>query len=285
MSGSQLASPELVKRLEEKAADIRATIVRIINLSGGGHLGGSLSAAEVGACLFFHTMNISPDKPDNPDRDRFVLSAGHKSAWLYSCLFHKGYLDKQTMDSFLMKGSKLGGHPDRKKVHGAEASTGSLGHGLPIGLGMAIAGKKDGAPYRVFVLLGDGELDEGTNWEAAMAASRFGLDNLVAIVDRNRLQLDGFTEDVMGLEPLVDKWRAFGWSVREIDGHDMGQVVKALSDLPEEKGKPTVILSGTVKGKGISFLENQASCHYRSLTAEEFSKAVEELGTCKEDQE
>ena len=227
--------------------------------------------------LFFHILRISPENPADPDRDRFIMSAGHKCGILYAALAERGYISKETLDTFLEFDKTLGGHPDMKKIPGVEASTGSLGHGLPIGVGMAIAGKYDGRGYRVFVLLGDGELAEGSNWEAAMSARHFNLDNLVAIVDRNRLQIDGPTEEVMALEPLADKWKSFGWAVSEIDGHDMTQIVETLDHLPLVKGKPSVVIAHTTKGKGVSFMENQVGWHYRAPTKEEADKALKEL--------
>jgi transketolase len=267
--------------LEEKALHLRRTMVAMMARAGTGHLGPAMSSTELVTALFFHALRISPGDPDKPDRDRFVMSAGHKCGILYAALAEKGYITRGTLDTFLEFDKTLGGHPDMRKVPGVDASTGSLGHGLPIGVGMAIAGKYDGLDYRVFVLLGDGELAEGSNWEAALSAHHFKLDNLVAIIDRNRLQIDGPTEEVMALEPLTDKWRSFGWAVSEIDGHDLAAIVGVLDQLPLEKGKPSVIIAPTTKGKGVSFMENQVTWHHKAPSKEEAVKALEELGTVK----
>jgi transketolase len=268
--------------LEEKALDLRRTMVAMMAKAGAGHLGPAMSSTELVTALYFHTLRmISPTDPSRPDRDRFVMSAGHKCGILYAVLAEKGYISRETLNTFLEFDKTLGGHPDMRKIPGVEASTGSLGHGLSIGVGMALAGKIDVLPYRVFVLLGDGELAEGSNWEAAMSACHFKLDNLVAIVDRNRLQIDGPTEDVMALEPLADKWRSFGWAVTEIDGHDFSAIVRTFDNVPLEKGKPTCIIAHTTKGKGVSFMENKVAWHYKAPNKEEAVMALEELGTVK----
>jgi transketolase len=266
-----------IYQLEEKARDLRRTMVQMMAKAGGGHLGPAMSSADIMTALYFHTLRISPEGLSEPDRDRFILSAGHKCGVLYAVLAARGYIDRKALDAFLEFDQALGGHPDMKKIPGVEASTGSLGHGLPIGVGMALAGKFDGLSYRVFVLLGDGELAEGSNWEAAMSAHHYKLDNLVAIVDRNRLQIDGPTEEIMALEPLGDKWKSFGWAVKEIDGHDMGKIVETLDHLPLANGRPSVVIAQTTKGKGVSFMENQVAWHYRAPNKEEAEKALEEL--------
>ncbi|MCX5909007.1 MAG: transketolase [Deltaproteobacteria bacterium] len=273
------ADPKLIAQLEDKARHLRKVMVKMMTNAGGGHLGPAMSSTDVATALFFHTMRISPENPTKPDRDRFIMSAGHKCGILYVCLADKGFISPETLDTFLEFDKTLGGHPDMKKIPGVDASTGSLGHGLSIGVGMALAGKYDKLDYRVFVLLGDGELDEGSNWEAAMSASHFKLDNLIAIVDRNRLQIDGTTEEVMALEPLADKWKSFGWAVTDIDGHDMTTIVRTLDHLPLAQGKPTMIIAQTTKGKGVSFMENQLSWHYRAPNKDEAVKALEELDT------
>ncbi len=268
---------KLIADLEEKAHHFRKVMVKMMAKAGGGHLGPAMSSTDIMAALFFHTLRISPERPSDPARDRFIMSAGHKCGILYVCLAEKGFISKETLDTFLEFDKTLGGHPDMRKIPGVEASTGSLGHGLPIGVGMALAGKYDGLGYRVYVLLGDGELNEGSNWEAAMSASHFKLDNLVAIVDRNRFQVDGATEEIMTLDPIPDKWSSFGWSVIEIDGHNLGEIVKALDNVPIAAQKPTAIIAHTTKGKGVSFMENQVSWHYRAPTPEEEKKALDEL--------
>jgi transketolase len=266
--------------LEETSMEIRQMIVKMVLSGGGGHIGGALSAADIATCLFFHTMRISPKKPNDPSRDRFILSGGHKSMLLYACLAKRGYFDEELLETYLKKDTAFGGHPDMRKIPGVDASTGSLGHGLPIGVGMAIAGKHSNADYRVFVIMGDGELGEGAVWEAAMAAHNFKLDNIVAVIDRNMLQIGGPTEKLMSLEPLEDKWRSFGWHTKVINGHKMEEIAGAFDSLPAKDGTPTVIIANTVKGKGVSFLENQTGSHYRSLTKAEGEIALYELANC-----
>jgi transketolase len=268
---------QLIADLEKKANHFRKVMVKMMAKAGSGHLGPALSSADLMTALFFHILRIDPRKPDDPRRDRFILSAGHKCGILYVCLAEKGYFSQEWLDSFLEYDKTLGGHPDMRKIPGVEASTGSLGHGLSIGVGMALAGKYDRLEYRVFVLLGDGELNEGSNWEAAMSAYHYKLDNLIAIVDRNRFQVDGPTEEIMTLDPIADKWRGFGWETAEIDGHNMAEIVKTLSNVPITAGKPTAVVAHTTKGKGVSFMENQVSWHYRAPTPEEAAKALEEL--------
>lgn len=245
--------------------------------AGSGHPGGSLSAADVIAALYFHHMRHDPRDPKWEDRDRFVLSKGHVCPALYAALAKSGYFPTDTLWTLRKMGSILQGHPDMDKTPGVEASTGSLGQGLSIGVGMALAGRLDHKGYRVYVLLGDGELDEGQNWEAAMAAAHYKLDNLMALVDFNGLQLDGPTRDIMGLEPITQKWLAFGWEVIEIDGHNMRQILDALDKAENVKHKPTVIIAQTIKGKGVSFMEGVVKYHGKALTEDELRKALEEL--------
>ncbi len=245
--------------------------------AGSGHPGGSLSAIDVLTALYFHQMKVDPKNPQWEDRDRFVLSKGHSCPALYAVLAELDYFPKQKLSTLRKFESILQGHPDMNLTPGVEMSTGSLGQGLSVACGMALAGKLDGKGYRVYCVLGDGETDEGSVWEAAMAASHYRLDNLTAILDRNGMQIDGTTECVMCLEPLADKWSAFGWNVIEIDGHDMRQVLDALDLACDVKGRPTMILAKTVKGKGVSFMENKLEFHGRALTEEELSRALEEL--------
>ena len=225
-------------------------------------------------------MRIDPGNPDWTERDRFILSKGHAVAANSAALAERGFFPLEWLDTFGQNGSPLAGHITRG-VPGVEASTGSLGHGLSIGCGMAIAGKRDTIPYRVFVLLGDGECDEGSIWEAALFAPHHGLDNLVAIVDYNKIQSFGTTKSVLGLDPFADKWRSFGWTVREIDGNDIGQIEGALTCLPFETGRPSCIIAHTVKGKGVSFMENQLAWHYTSTDERQFSQALSELETAR----
>lgn len=271
-------TPSLLRELEEKARTIRRDSLIMTTGAGSGHPGGSLSCADLLSVLYFHHLRYDPANPRWEDRDRFILSKGHACPALYSALSLAGFFPREWLRTLRKLGSPLQGHPDSLSTPGVEASTGSLGQGLSIGCGMALAGRLDRRGYRVYVLMGDGEMDEGQVWEAAMFAAHQRLDNLVAIVDRNRLQLDGFTEEIVGLEPLAEKWRAFGWNVREVDGHDLGQVAEALDEAEGVRGKPTVLLARTVKGKGVSFMENQVKYHGTPLTGEELERALRELG-------
>lgn len=268
---------EIVARLAAKAAAIRHHIVRMVAEAGSGHPGGSLSAADIVTALFFHEMRLDPANPDWPDRDRFILSKGHAAPVLYAALAEKGFFPTDELLSLRKTGSRLQGHPDMRKVPGVEMSTGSLGQGLSVANGMALAGRLDGKDYRVFVLLGDGEIQEGQVWEAAMASAHYKLDHVVAILDHNHLQIDGRIEDVMSPEPVADKWRAFGWRVLEIDGHDFPAILEALAQTRKTDGRPTMIVANTVKGKGVSFMENQVKWHGVAPTAEELARAMEEL--------
>ncbi|OIQ58728.1 transketolase [Moorella thermoacetica] len=263
--------------LTATARQIRRDIVRMVGAAGSGHPGGSLSAVEIVTALYFKVMRLDPERPDWPERDRFVLSKGHAAPVLYAALAERGFFAVDKLDTLRQLGSPLQGHPDRKALPGVEVSTGSLGHGLAVANGMALAGRLDGRDYRVYVLLGDGELEEGMVWEGAMAAAHYRLDNLTAIVDHNHLQIDGRVEEVMSPEPVADKFRAFGWEVQTIDGHDFGQILDALERTREVKGKPTVIIAETIKGKGVSFMENQAGWHGKAPKPEEVEKALAEL--------
>ena len=271
-------TPEHEKQLKLRAADIREKTVEIIIKGNGGHIGGDLSETDVLVNLF-DFMKHDPENPKWEGRDYFILSKGHSAEALYAILNWYGYISQEELDQFGRPGAKLGGHPT-KKVNGVEASTGSLGHGLGLGTGMALALKMDGKENRVFVMTGDGELAEGSNWEAAMSAGKFMLTNLTWIVDRNHLQISGNTEDVMPLENLAAKAEAFGFTVLEIDGHDHWQIRAALESRTE--GKPTCIISNTVKGKGLYCAENQASWHHKTPTAEQFEKMKEDLKKYRE---
>ncbi|MBO7710946.1 MAG: transketolase [Lachnospiraceae bacterium] len=272
-------TPEHEKELKLRAADIREKTVEIIISGGGGHIGGDLSETDVLVNLFDY-MKHDPKNPEWDGRDYFVLSKGHSAEALYAILNRYGYIGQEDLDQFGRPGAKLGGHPT-KKVRGVEANTGSLGHGLGLGTGMALALKMDGRDNRVFVMTGDGELAEGSNWEAAMSAGKFALTNLTWIVDRNHLQISGNTEDVMPLENLAAKAEAFGFDVIEIDGHDHRQIRSALESRCE--GKPTCIISNTIKGKGLFCAENQASWHHKTPTAEQFGQMKEDLKKYREE--
>ncbi|MCP3763706.1 transketolase [Domibacillus sp. A3M-37] len=251
-------------------------LLTMIYAAKTGHTGGSLSNTDILTALYYHIMDVDPARPDWEDRDRYVQSKGHAVESYWAILADKGFFPKEELKTFSQFNTRLIGHPNNK-VPGVEMNTGALGHGLAISVGMALAAKKDGKSYKVYTLMGDGEQAEGSVWEGAMAASQYGLDNLVAIIDRNRLQITGSTEDVMSLEPLADKWRAFGWEVVDIDGNDMEQVVDALEQAPKTAGKPTLIMANTVKGKGISFAENTVGWHHHVPSDEEYKQAMDEL--------
>ena len=243
-----------------------------------GHPGGDLSSADILAALYFRVLRIDPANPRWPERDRFVMSKGHCSAALYSTLAEAGFFPIQDLSLFGRPLSFLNGHPDSRKVPGVEANTGPLGHGLPIAVGIAKAAKITDSGYRTFVLVGDGELQEGSNWEAAMAASQFRLDNLTLIIDRNRLQQGAPTEETIGMEPLADRWRAFGWNVREIDGHDLPMLAATLGGTPFEAGRPSCVIAHTHKGQGVSFMRDRVEWHHRVPSDAELAAAMEELG-------
>jgi transketolase len=265
------------QELKAAARRLRQHIIRMVGAAGSGHPGGSLSAVEIVTALYFQVMRLDPARPDWPDRDRFVLSKGHAAPVLYAALAEKGFFPVEQLTTLRRLGSPLQGHPDRKSVPGVEVSTGSLGHGLAVANGIALAGRLDRRDYRVYVLLGDGELEEGMVWEGAMAAAQYRLDNLTAIVDHNHLQIDGQVEEVMSPEPVADKFRAFGWEVLNSDGHDFSQILNALAQARRIKGRPAVIIAETVKGKGVSFMENQAGWHGRAPKPEEVAQALAEL--------
>ncbi|MDQ1279380.1 MAG: transketolase [Thermoproteota archaeon] len=268
----------LIGDLEAKAKLFRREILEMILKAGTGHPGGSLSAIDIITALYYYKMKVDPKNPKWPDRDRFVLSKGHVCPALYAVLAEKGFFPKEALWTLRQPGSILQGHPDMRKTPGVEMSTGSLGQGLSVAVGMALAGRLDKKDYKVFCMMGDGEIQEGNIWEGAMFAAHKKLDNLVGILDRNRLQIDGSTEDVMALEPVADKWKAFGWEVLELkDGNDMIQVVDALDKATQIKGKPIIIIADTIKSKGVSFMENKAEFHGRALRPDEMEKARKEL--------
>lgn len=265
-----------IKRLEEIVRRLRISIIEMLSKAGSGHPGGSLSSAEIITVLFFHTLRYRPKEPNWPDRDRFHLSKGHGCPALYAALAEAGYFDKKELFTLRQLGSILQGHPD-KRTPGVEVASGSLGQGLSVALGMSLAGKIDKKDYRVYCLMGDGEIQEGNIWEAAMAAAHFKCDNLCAILDYNGFQIDGRVCDIMGLEPLEDKWQAFGWSVIEIDGHNIKEIIKAFEKAKETKGKPTIIIAKTIKGKGVSFMENVVDFHGRTPNENETKQALDDL--------
>ncbi len=265
-----------VRDLEAKAVEIRHDILNMIYKAKAGHPGGSLSSVEVITALFFHVMNIDPQKPDWADRDRFILSKGHACPALYAALAQRGFFDKKILDTLREYHSILQGHPDMNKVPGLDMTAGSLGNGLSIGVGMALSGERKHQDYMTYVMLGDGECQEGMVWEAAMTAAHYHLKNLIAIVDCNGVQINGWVNDIMREEPFADKWKAFGWNVIEIDGHDMRSVLNALHEARTMRA-PTVILSRTVKGKGVSFMEDQSAWHGAAPNAEQLRQAIEDI--------
>lgn len=263
--------------LKLKAVQIRKDIVTLVHSAGTGHIGGDLSVTDILVDLYYKQMHVGPELTADPDRDRFVLSKGHSVEALYSVLADKGYFSKEELHRTYSKfGSKYIGHPNNK-VPGVEMNTGSLGHGLAVGVGMALAGKMDGRPYRVYVVLGDGEMEEGSNWEAITAGAHYKLDNLTAFVDRNRLQISGTTEEVMTQEKQEERWVAFGWNVLSIPGNDMDAIDAAVEKAKATKGKPTVIIANTTKGCGVSYIENQVAWHHKVPTDAEYAQAMQEL--------
>lgn len=269
---------EQVVVLKEKAKIIRKHIIEMLHESGSGHPGGSLSAADILAVLYFDEMKVDSKNPKWEDRDRFVLSKGHAAPVLYATLAEKGFFQKEELMRLRKIDSMLQGHPDMKGTPGVEMSTGSLGQGFSASIGMALSAKLDKKEFRVYTLLGDGELQEGIVWEAAMAAAHYKLDNLTAIVDYNQLQIDGFNKDIMGVDPVGDKFKAFGWNVIEVDGHSIEDLLNALKEAKKVLGMPTVLVANTVKGKGVSFMENAVDWHGTAPTLEHKTKALIELG-------
>jgi transketolase len=267
---------ELLK-LEITALKIRRNILRLIKAGEAGHVGGALSSVEIVTALYFKLLNIDPANPKWPQRDRFVLSAGHKCLVLYAALAERGFFDESVLDTYGALDSPVPGHPNMHKLPGIETNTGALGHGLSIAGGMALGLRLEKSPARVYVLMGDGELAEGSNWEAASAASMHKLDNMLVFIDRNHLQISGKTTDVMSYEPLDERWRSFGWSVRVIDGHDFNAIINNASEIPFEKGKPSLIIADTIKSKGFGFAEGKVNYHYWKSNPEEMEKAEQDL--------
>ena len=266
-----------LEELQAIAKRVRREIVQMTGAAKSGHPGGSLSAVEILVELYFHTMRIDPQNPKWPDRDRFILSKGHGAPVLYAVMAEAGYTPLDQLNTLRRMGSIYQGHPDVRFIPSLEASTGSLGEGLSLAIGMGLAARLDGRPYRTYVMLGDGEIQEGQIWEAAMSAAFHKVDNIVAIVDYNKIQLDGFVKDIMEVAPLADKWRAFGWHTLEIDGHDIPAIQSALREAEATKTKPTCLVAHTVKGKGVSFMENNPKFHGVAPTADEIKLALQEL--------
>jgi len=269
---------ELEKYLSREAAYIRKKILELTRIAAGGHLGGGLSMVDVTVALYHHVMNIDPKTPGWPDRDRFILSKGHGAIALDPILARVGFFPEEDLNTFNKLDSPFGMHTNAKSTPGIEHSTGSLGHGLPVSVGMALGARLDEADWRVFCLLGDGELQEGSVWEALMSAAQFKLGNLVAIIDRNGISMDGMTEDIMALEPLADKLKAFRWNVLEVDGHDMSGLLNVFDELPApDTDTPTIIIANTDKGHGISFMRGEPKWHYGALDSELEEQALKEI--------
>ncbi len=259
------------------AKRIRADALRMVSQANSSHIGSCLSIADLLSVLYGSVLRLDPNNPSWNERDRFILSKGHAAAIYYAVLAECGFFPKQWLEDYCKDGAPLGGHVTSHNVPGVELSTGSLGHGLPVGCGMALAGKRGNLPYRVFVLLSDGELDEGSNWESILFAPHHKLDNLIVIVDYNKIQSFGSTAEVLNLDSLSDKWRAFGWSVHEVNGHDHAAIAQTLKQLPTNARKPNVMIAHTVKGKGISFMEDRLEWHYKSPNSEQLDRALREL--------
>lgn len=275
---SELPQTDRWADLKDIAQVLRHHIVHMAADSPGAHVGGSMSVTEILTVLFFDgVLNVDPSQPKKEGRDYLIFSKGHASAALYAALAERGFFPVEDLKTYKQMGSRLAGH-SLKSIPGVELATGSLGHGLPVGNGVAMAGRYDKLSYRTFVVMGDGECQEGSVWEAAMAAAHYKLDNLVAIVDRNGVQEDGPTEEIMALEPFADKWRAFGWEVREVDGHDVEDLSRALHAVPFAPGKPSLVIAKTVKGKGVSFAEHAHSWHYGKLSSEQRERALADIG-------
>jgi transketolase len=270
-----------ISELKLKSVQYRKTILSIIKHANAGHTGGDLSCVDILNVLYNDTLNVSPTTFMDPNRDRYIHSKGHSVEALYTVLADQGFYTKKELDTLYQFQSHFIGHPTRK-IPGIEHNTGALGHGLSVSVGIALAGKRDGLSYRVYTLLGDGELEEGSNWEASMSAAHYELDNLVVIVDRNTLQITGRTEEVSKLAPLGDKFRAFGYTVLDVNGNDVEELVRVFNQIPFERGKPSLILARTTKGKGISFMEDQASWHHRVPDDKEFAAAMYELQLAEE---
>ena len=268
---------KLQKELQLKCLDVKRDVISIIYTAGSGHPGGSLSAVEILTVLYFHEMKIRTEEPGWPDRDKFILSKGHAAPLVYAILAERGFFPKTELATFNAPGTNLQKHLDMHLVPGVELSTGSLGQGLSAGIGMALAARLDKRDSVVYVLVGDGELQEGQIWEAAMSAAQFKVDNLIVFLDKNNCQVDGFTQDICNIDPVDEKWQSFGWHVQTIDGHDISQIEGALANAKSVPGKPHIIIANTIKGKGISYMENKPEWHARAFNEEEYKQAMEEL--------
>lgn len=267
-----------IEDLKIIAKKIRGTLIEMSHRTGAAHLGSALSCVDILVALYWNSIKIEPGDYNNPLRDRFIMSKGHAASALYATLAYRGFFPKALLETYAEDGGSLGEHPIPYSIPGLEVATGSLGHGLSVGIGMALAGKIQKKPYRVYVLMSDGECNEGSVWEAALFAPVHRIDNIVAIIDYNKWQATGRSNEVMALIPLKDKWSSFGWSVYEIDGHDMTELCNTLNNIPDGTGKPVAVVAHTVKGKGVSFMEDDNNWHYRIPTEDELNKALKELG-------
>ncbi len=266
-----------IQELKARAVDIRKDIIDTTVAAGGAHIGGAMSMVEIMTILYYKYLNVRPDQPLWKDRDRVVVSKGHAGVGVASVLANKGYFPREALSTFNQFKSKFGMHLDSLKVDGVDVSTGSLGHGLPMALGLALGARLQKKPWKTYCILGDGECNEGSVWEAAMAASHYNITNMITFVDRNRLMIDGTTEEIMGLEPFADKWKAFGFIVKEVDGHDFAALTQALDFALDQEKAPVMILSNTIKGKGVSFMENEVKWHYGSMNSTLAHQAKKEL--------
>ena len=270
-------SAELIKKLEQMARQLRIDVIELIHCRGQGHPGGSLSPAEIMSALFFHQLRIDPNRPEWENRDRFILSKGHACSILYGALARREFFPIEEFENWGCIGSCLQGHPDRLKTPGVEMTTGCLGHGINIGVGLCLAGQLKGLDYHTYVLIGDGECQAGVLWEGAMLAAKYKLSKLTAIMDYNKVQLDGTIEEILPLEPIKQKWESFNWAVLEIDGHNVAEVLEALDEAGKFNDRPTVIIAHTIKGKGVSYMEGKAAWHGRAINDDEYKQAIEEL--------
>lgn len=269
---------ELVSLIKEKAKLSRLETIRLIAMAKSGHYGSSFSASEIFATLYYHQLNIDPSNPEWPDRDRFVMGKGHSAVGAYPLLADRGFFPKEDLDTYTQLGSAFGDHPDMNKIKGVDFGSGSIGHGLSVGVGMSLAARMDEKDYRSYILMGDGELHEGQVWEAAMSAANFKLGNLIALVDNNKVTVDGVTEQLMNINPIREKWESFGWRVVDVDGHDVEALLDVFDQLPEPSSDvPTMILCDTIAGKGVSFMEHGFEWHVANLGESDIKRAIEEI--------
>ncbi|MFD2924445.1 transketolase [Halobacillus naozhouensis] len=278
MTNSVSISQEKVELIKEKAKMSRLETIRLISLAKSGHYGSSFSSSEIFSTLYYHILNYDPQNPDWKSRDRFVMGKGHSAVGVYPILADVGFFPKEELDTYTQVGSAFGDHPDMNKIKGIDFSSGSIGHGLSVGVGMSLGARVDNEKYRSYILMGDGELQEGQVWEAAMSAGNFKLGNLVAIVDNNKVTVDGNTEELMNINPIREKWESFGWNVIDVDGHNVESLIETFENLPSvDSDKPTAILCDTVAGKGVSFMENGYEWHVANLGEDDIKRAIEEI--------